>query len=103
MSSVNVRRINCADPGAAAELVELRRRLGALGEVVSPRSRELTVKVFGEALTPVQVVDRICRDVRTRGVDALFHYTEQLDRVRLKADSVRVSPTDMAAAHKRAD
>jgi histidinol dehydrogenase len=103
MSSVNVRRINCADSGAAAELAELRRRLGALGEVVSPRSRELTVKVFGEALTPAQVVDRICSDVRTRGLDALLHYTEQLDRVRLTADSVRVRPADMAAAHKRAD
>src|SRR5262249_15945994 len=75
MSSLNVRRINCADPGASAELAALRKHLSAQSEVVSPRSRELTVKVFGAPLTPAQVVERICGDVRNRGVDALLHYT----------------------------
>lgn len=103
MSSVNVRRINCADPGAGAELAGLRKHLSAQGEVVSPRSRELTVKVFGSPLTPAQVVERICGDVRTRGLEALLHYTEQLDRMRLTADSLRVGTAEMAAAHKVAD
>ena len=56
----------------------------------SARGRELTEKVFGEALPPVRVVERICEDVRKRGREAVFHYTEQLDRVRLDADTLRV-------------
>src|SRR5262245_28110926 len=103
MSSVKVRRINCADPGASAELAALRKHLSAQGEVVSPRSRELTVRVFVAPLTPAQVVERICGDVRARGLDALLHYTEQLDRVKLTADTVRVKSADLAAAHKQAD
>ena len=62
----------------------------------------LTEKVFGEALPPVRVVERICEDVRARGRDALFHYTEQFDRVRLDGDSLRISRYELQEAHTRA-
>jgi histidinol dehydrogenase len=35
--------------------------------------------MFGEPLSPAQVVDRILRDVRTRGDEALAEWTERLD------------------------
>jgi histidinol dehydrogenase len=103
MSALTMRRIRCGGDGAAAELLALRARLGAQGNVVSARGRALTEKVFGEALPPARVVERICEDVRTRGLAALLHYTEQLDRATLDADSLRVAPRELAEAHAAGD
>jgi histidinol dehydrogenase len=103
MSTLNVRRIHCADPGAARQLAELRGLLGSQADVVSPRSRQLTEAVFGEALSPVRVVERVCADVRARGLPALLHYTEQFDRARLDATTLRVAARELAAAHAAAD
>ena len=58
-------------------------------DIVSPRGRKLTEAVFGEALSPSRVVERICADVQSRGLEALLHYTEQLDGVRLDRASHR--------------
>ncbi len=38
-----------------------------------------------------------------RGREAVFHYTEQLDRVRLDADTLRVGRSEMALAHAAAE
>jgi histidinol dehydrogenase len=103
MPSLKLRRIDCANGDAAAQLTALRTQLGAGGNVVSARGRELTEKVFGEALPPVRVVERVCEDVRTRGAPALFHYTEQFDRVRLDAQTLRVTRAEMSLAHAAAD
>jgi histidinol dehydrogenase len=103
MASLKLQRIFCGRAGAAAQLAALRGLLGAQGNVVSARGRALTEKVFGQALPPGRVVERICEDVRTKGRDALFHYTEQFDKVRLDADSLRVTPAEMAQAHAGAD
>jgi histidinol dehydrogenase len=103
MPSLKLRRIDCAAGDAAAQLAALRAMLGAQGNVVSTRGRELTQKVFGEPLPPVRVVERICEDVRASGADDLFHYTEQFDRVRLDAQTLRVPRAEMALAHAAAD
>jgi histidinol dehydrogenase len=103
MASLNLRRIRCGSPDAAVQLARLRSQLSAQGNVVSARSRELTQRVFGEALPPARVVERVCEDVRTRGRAALFHYTEQFDRVSLDADTLRVTRSEMALAHAAAD
>ena len=58
--------------------------------------RALTEKVFGQALPPARVVERICEDVRTKGRDALFHYTEQFDKVRLDAAAFDVQRRRLA-------
>ncbi len=39
----------------------------------------------------------------SRGRDALFHYTEQFDKVSLDADTLRVTLSEMALAHASAD
>ncbi len=103
MTTLNVRRIHLADADAAKQLAALRAQLSPQGDVVSARGRELTEAVFGEALPPVRVVERICGDVRSRGLKAVLQYTEQLDRVRLTADTLRVSARELAEAHAAAD
>jgi histidinol dehydrogenase len=103
MGPLSLRCIRCGRDGAATALATLRQQLGAAGNVVSARGRALTEKVFGEALPPRQVVERICEDVRQRGTSAVFHYTEQFDGVRLNADTFRVTPSEMALAHAAAD
>jgi histidinol dehydrogenase len=53
-------------------------------------------------LTPAQVVERICTDVRTQGAAAVLRYTELLDKAVLTPETLRVSPEEIAAAHKSA-
>ncbi len=103
MASLTIRRIHLGSPEAVSELTALQASLGAQGDIVSPRSRELTLKVFGEPLTPLQVVERICAEVRRRGQSAVFHYTQQFDRVELTPETLRVSAEELKAAHAAAE
>jgi histidinol dehydrogenase len=103
MGSLSLRRIHCGSGDASGQLARLRGQLGAQGNVVSARGRALTEKVFGEALPPARVVERVCEDVRARGLEALLHYTEQFDRVRLDGDGLRVSRSELHLAHAGAD
>ena len=91
----------------AADLHALRTSLSPVGNVVSPRGRELTQRVFGEPLLPSQVVERICNDVRARGLEALLHYSQQLDgnasSAEMSAGSLRLPESQLAEAHAQAD
>lgn len=89
--------------GATDVLGQLREKLSPRGDVVSPRGRELTLKVFGQPLTPVQVVEQICEDVRTSGTDAVLRYTAALDNANLTADQLRVPAAEIAKAHATVD
>ena len=80
-----------------------RRQISNQGEVVTPRSRELTRKVFGEALPPVKAVERICAEVQAKGLSAVLHYTEQFDKVKLKPSEIRITAEELQAAHAAAD
>lgn len=103
MATVNLRRINCAAADAVEQIAALRARLSPQGDVVSARGRKLTEAVFNEALPPSRVVERICADVRSRGLPALLHYTEQLDRVRLTPQTLRVSAAELTEARAAVD
>jgi histidinol dehydrogenase len=103
MATVNLRRISCAAADAAEQIADLRARLSPQGDVVSLRGRKLTETVFGEALAPARVVERICADVRNRGLPALLHYTEQLDHARLTPQTLRVSPQELSEARAAVD
>ncbi|MFN3193487.1 MAG: histidinol dehydrogenase [Aureliella sp.] len=78
-SQLEIRTIDARSPGFQAELDELRNQLSPSGNVVSPKGKELTERVFGEPLLPSQVVERICSDVRQKGRKALEKYTAELD------------------------
>jgi histidinol dehydrogenase len=103
MTTVNLRRINWAATDAAEQIAALRTQLSSQGDVVSVRGRQLTEAVFGEALPPARVVERICAEVRSRGLPALLHYTEKLDSVRLTARTLRVTTQELAEARAAAD
>ena len=103
MNALTLPRIELGRAGAAEQLAHLRVQLSAQGNIVSARGRELTERVFGEALPPARVVERICEDVRKRGREAAFHYTEQFDRVRLDAGTLRVTRGELAEAHTAAE
>src|SRR5205809_4375256 len=97
-----MRRISYRAADAAEQLQQLCRQLSLQADVVAPRGKALTEQVFGQALTPAQVVERICTDVRTQGLDAVLHYTSQLDQATLTAETLRVSAKEIEAAHKAA-
>lgn len=92
-------------PGRDAEQLvgELRRKLGIRGDIISESGRQRTFELFGEALSPQQVVERICGDVSKRGLEAVLEYTQKLDHKQLTASTLRVSPEELAAAHAQAD
>jgi histidinol dehydrogenase len=102
-TTLNICRIDCASDDARAVILELRRQLSPQGNVVSPEGRARTIAAFGEPLTPQQVVERICADVRRRGLEAVLDYTARLDGVRLDPASVRVPRDELAAAFRAAD
>src|SRR5204863_7414231 len=102
MERLKMRRISYRATDAADQLQQLCRQLGLQADVVSPRGKALTEQVFGQALTPAQVVERICTDVRKDGLSALLRYTEQLDKAVLTGAKLRVSDEEFEAAHKAA-
>jgi histidinol dehydrogenase len=63
-------------------------------------SPELAMQIkhaFGKELSAQQVVDHIISEVRDKGDEALFSYTEKLDGVEL--DSLEVGKQEISAAH----
>src|SRR5262249_29603336 len=103
MEALSIKRIDCRREDAARQLAQLRARLASHAEVISEKGRQLTLAVFGEALPPSRVVERVCEDVRQRGLEALLHYTEKFDGARLDRESLRVSVRELARAHQSAD
>ena len=100
---LSIRRIDSRREDIRAAMNALRERLSPEGNVVSEAGRRRTIEVFGEPLSPVEVVQRICRDVKTRGLPALLDYSARIDRASLTAETIRVSPQELAEAHARAD
>ncbi|MDA9934152.1 histidinol dehydrogenase [Rubripirellula sp.] len=102
LSDLQIQRVD-ARQGSAEILQELRLKLSPQGDVVSPRGRALTEEVFGEALTPVEVVNKICQDVRETGTEALLKYNKALDKADLSASQLRVPLSELEDAHSAAD
>lgn len=100
---LKITTIDTSQANVLALLAELRERLSPRGNVVSEAGRQRTIEVFGEALSPVAVVERICRDVRDRGLAAVLDYSKRIDRADITAETIRVSSEELAAAHAAAD
>ncbi len=103
MGSLNILRIDTRHGDFRAALADLRRRLSPQGDVVTPEGRQRTIEVFGQPLSPAEVVQRICRDVEARGMEAVLEYSARIDRAELSAETLRVPPEEMAQAHAQAD
>lgn len=98
-----IRRIDTRRHDFRATLGELRERLSPRGNVVSEAGRRRTIEVFGEPLAPEQVVERICGDVRRRGLAAVLDYSARIDKAELAPATIRVPLEELAAAHASAD
>ena len=100
---ISIPRIDARSGEWQSEFAALRAKLSPAGDVVSESSRAKTVAVFGEALSPRQVVARICGDVQSQGLPALLDYTQAIDGAKLTGETMRVSVDELAAAHAAAD
>ncbi len=96
-------RIDTRQADVRRAIADLRERLSPRGNVVSEAGKQRTIEVFGEALSPQQVVERICQDVRTKGLPAVLDYSARIDKADINANSLRVSAAELAAAHAGAD
>ncbi|AMV17685.1 histidinol dehydrogenase [Planctomyces sp. SH-PL14] len=101
--SLNLLTIDTRSGNAEQLFADLRQKLSPQGDVVSDAGRERTIALFGAPLTPQQVVERICRDVRERGVSAVLEYTAKLDRKELTDATLRVPAEEFEKAHRAAD
>lgn len=100
---LRIQRIDTSRHNAQRGIAELRRRLSPQGNVVSEAGRQRTLDVFGEELSPAEVVNRICHDVRTRGLDAVLEYTRRIDGAELTAETIRVPEAELCGAYEAAD
>ncbi|MCE9547836.1 MAG: histidinol dehydrogenase, partial [Planctomycetia bacterium] len=100
---VDIERIDHRLGDLTSKLAAVRQRLGLQGDVVSDASRRRTEAVFGRPLTPRQVVEEICSNVRQRGLAAVLDYSARIDKAELTAETLRVPATELAAAHAAAE
>ena len=101
--ALDIQRIDTRSADWVDRIDQLREKLSPRGDVVSEEGQQRTIDVFGEPLSPQQVVERICRDVRDQGVEAVLQYGRQLDGAELTAETLRVPSDMLATAHQRAD
>lgn len=96
-------RLDTSSSDVTQQLDALREKLSPDGNVVSEAGRQRTKQVFGEPLTPQQVVERICADVRRDGLEAVLDYSRKLDAPEMTAEQLRVAPEEIRDAHTAAD
>jgi histidinol dehydrogenase len=102
-TGLNILRIDSRAADARAALTRLRAALSPRGNVVSEAGRRRTIEVFGHDLSPAAVVERICEDVRARGLAAVLEYSAKIDRAQLTAETLCVPAAELAAAHEKAN
>jgi histidinol dehydrogenase len=102
-TKLNIRRIDGRREDIRAAMAELRAKLSPQGNVVSEAGRQRTIDVFGEPLSPQQVVERICRDVQQKGIAAVLDYSARIDKATLTADAIRVPAAELKKAHAAAE
>lgn len=100
-AALKIPTIDCRSGGAQTLFSELRQKLSPRGDVVSEAGRKRTIELFGEALSPREVVARICEDVRSKGLEAVLDYTARLDGKQLTLDSMRVSAEELESASQQ--
>ncbi len=102
-AGIKILRIDSRQSDAAAALRKLREGLSLRGNVVSEAGRQRTIEVFGEPLTPLAIVERICADVRSKGLSALLDYSARIDKAQITAETLRVTAEELRDAHGQAE
>lgn len=99
VNSLCIERLDTKYASFRSDIARLRKKLSPDGSVVSERGRELTLSVFGESLSPQEVVERICKDVQIRGTEAVLFYARALDNPSTTALTLRVPSELLRQAH----
>ena len=102
MTQLKITRIDTRRDDIRAAMAQLRRKLSPRGDVVSQAGRQRTVEIFGEPLSPIEVVERICRDVCQNGLSAALDYSARIDKAEITPQTIRVGPDELSSAHDRA-
>jgi histidinol dehydrogenase len=102
-SQLKIRRIDSRREDVQAAMAELRRRLSPRGDIVSQAGRQRTIEVFGEPLSPAQVVARICQEVDQKGLSAVLDYSARIDKAQLSPETIRVPEEELVRAHSQAE
>lgn len=97
---LNIAWIDARKDDVQPQIDALRQKLSLNGNIVSEAGKRRTIEIFGEPLTPAQVVEKICRDVAEKGLPALLDYSKRIDRAELSADELRVPQAELDAALK---
>ena len=99
----NIQRIDTRQPDAQAAIAQLRAKLAPSGNVVSEAGRQKTIEVFGEPLSPAEVVERICSDVARKAARSRAPIHGQARRrAALGRQRCACRPSELAAAHAAA-
>jgi len=100
---MHLRKIDTRNRDAAWQIRQLLDKLSPKGDIVSDAGRQRTIDIFGEPLSPRQVVEKICTDVETHGLSALLDYSKKIDNADLTAETLRVPQYELESAAKQAD
>jgi histidinol dehydrogenase len=100
---MQILRIDSRTDDVTAKMNALREKLSPRGNIVSESGRKRTLEIFGEPLTPTQVVEKICGEIQSKGLAALLQYSEKIDNAQLTAETLRVPEKELQAAAQKAD
>ena len=98
-TSLAVQTIDLTTAEGRGRLGRLVSSLSSQGDVVSPSAAKRTIEIFGEPLTPKQVVARICQDVQAKGREAVLEYSRRIDRAEVGVESLFVTAEAFEQAH----
>ena len=99
LTSLAVQTIDLTTAEGRGQLGRLVSSLSSQGDVVSPSAAKRTIEIFGEPLTPKQVVARICQDVQAKGREAVLEYSRRIDRAEVGVESLFVTAEAFEQAH----
>lgn len=83
------------------ELDKLRRLLSPDEGLVTRRSAEITRKVFGKPLKPIEVVRTIIADIKKTGDKAVLKYNKLIDRVSIPVKNLEVTRQEIKKAYQK--
>ncbi len=92
--------LRAAETDLSSALRALSAKLSIRSGILSPQSEQKTIEVFGQPLTPQEVVRKIVAEVRERGDEAIAQYTQKLDGALLSPEMFAVTRDEMAAAYR---
>ncbi len=100
---MNIPWLDASRDSISEQMTALRQKLSPRGDVVSFSGRQRTIEIFGEPLSPQQVVAKICLDVEEKGLPAVLDYSARIDRATLSPEELRVPLAELERAHAAAD